>query len=84
MQTIYSDAILAMLRAPATTVNGLLELDEDFLRTYAGITDFSEYSSVPGSNPRRTMPVKLPDLGVVEQNDEGIRADSTVLRLSKI
>jgi hypothetical protein len=26
--TIYSDAILAMLRAPAKTVNGLLELDE--------------------------------------------------------
>jgi hypothetical protein len=84
VQTIFSDAILAMLRAPATTVNGLLELDEDFLRTYAGVTDFFKYSSVPGSNPRRIMPVKLPNLSVAEQNDEGMRADSTVLRLSKI
>src|ERR1700760_3532254 len=29
---IYSDAILAMVRAPTSEVNGQLELDEDFLR----------------------------------------------------
>ncbi|KAI9817788.1 MAG: hypothetical protein M1827_000907 [Pycnora praestabilis] len=29
--TIFSDAILAMVRAPAATMNGLLELDEGFL-----------------------------------------------------
>ncbi|KAJ1335116.1 citronellol/citronellal dehydrogenase [Microdochium nivale] len=34
--TIFSDAILAMLRAPAAVVNGRLELDEDFLRTHEG------------------------------------------------
>jgi hypothetical protein len=73
-----------MLRAPATTVNGLLELDEDFLRKYDSVTDFSKYSVVPGSNPRRTMPVEFPDLRVAEQDDEGMRADSTVLRRSKI
>lgn len=60
--TIYSDAILAMLRAPAKTVNGLLELDEDFLRDYAGVKDFSKYSVVEGSVPRRIMPAKFPDL----------------------
>jgi hypothetical protein len=73
-----------MLRAPATTVNGLLELDEDFLSKYAGVTDVSKYSVVPGSNPRRIMPVEFPDLRVAERHDEGMRADSTVLKRSKI
>lgn len=50
--TIYSDAILAMLRAPASEVNGCLELDEDFLRK-RGVTDFEQYNVVPGSRPRR-------------------------------
>lgn len=78
--SIYSDAILAMLRAPAKTVNGLLELDEDFLRKYTGVTDFSKYSVVKGSNPRRIMPAEFPDLRVAEQDDEGRRTDSTKLR----
>ncbi|KAH0538760.1 hypothetical protein FGG08_004648 [Glutinoglossum americanum] len=82
--TIFSDAILAILRSPATTVNGLLELDEDFLRKHGGVTDFSKYSVVPGSNPRRIMPDQFPDLRVAEQDDEGMRVDSTVLRRSKI
>ena len=65
-------------------MNGLLELDEDFLRKYGDVTDFSKYSAVPGSNPRRIMPVQFPDLRVAEQDDEGMKADSTVLRWSKI
>lgn len=80
--SIYSDAILAMLRAPAKIVNGLLETDEDFLRKYTGMTDFSKYSLVPGSNPRRIMPANFPDLTVAEQDDEGRRTDSTKLRAS--
>ncbi|KAL2357149.1 short chain dehydrogenase [Cryomyces antarcticus] len=67
---IFSDAILAMLRAPAKTVNGCLELDEDFLRK-TGVTDFARYSVVEGSQPRRIMPAQFPDLTVAEQNDEG-------------
>jgi len=82
--TIYSDAILAMLRAPAKTVNGLLELDEDFLRNYAGVADFSKYSVVEGAVPRRIMPSQFPDLRVAEQDDEGRRTDSTNLRASKL
>lgn len=81
--TIYSDAILAMLRAPAEEVNGCLELDEDFLRK-TGVTDFAKYSLVPGTEPRRIMPAELPDLRVREQDDEGRRMDSTKLRESKI
>jgi NAD(P)-dependent dehydrogenase (short-subunit alcohol dehydrogenase family) len=77
--TIFSDAILAMLRAPATGVNGCLELDEDFLRK-TGITNFDKYSIVPGSHPRRIMPAEFPDLTVKEQADEGNRMDSTKLR----
>jgi NAD(P)-dependent dehydrogenase (short-subunit alcohol dehydrogenase family) len=75
--TIYSDAILAMLRAPAQQVNGLLELDEDYLRKYEGVTDFSKYALIPGSTPRRIMPEEFPDLRVREQDDEGHRMDSS-------
>jgi len=82
--TIYSDAILAMLRAPVSEVNGLLDLDEDFLRRVEGVTDFSKYSVVEGAVPRRIMPAKFPDLTVAEQADEGRRTDSTKLRSSKL
>jgi hypothetical protein len=74
--TIFSDAILAMLRAPASSVNGRLELDEDYLRSNASVTDFSKYSVVPGASPRRIMPAQLPDLAVKEQDDEGKRMNS--------
>ncbi|CAI6337053.1 unnamed protein product [Periconia digitata] len=80
--TIFSDAILAMLAAPVHEVNGCLELDEDFLRK-KGSTDFEKYNVVPGSSPRRIMPMEFPDLTVKEQADEGNRMDSTALR-SKI
>ncbi|KAK7737750.1 hypothetical protein SLS53_006370 [Cytospora paraplurivora] len=83
--TIFTDAILAVLRAPASVVNGQLLLDEDFLREYCGVTDFSRYSVVPGSRPRRMMPAKLPDLTVMEQDDEGNRYDSAkARRISKL
>ncbi|MCJ1240029.1 hypothetical protein MMC14_008029 [Varicellaria rhodocarpa] len=77
--TIFSDAILAMLNAPANTVNGCLELDEDFLRK-TGVTNFDKYSLIPGTQPRRIMPAKFPSLTVAEQDDEGVRVDSTLLR----
>jgi hypothetical protein len=82
--TIFSDAILAMLKAPTSQVNGLLELDEDFLRKYVGVTDFSKYSVVAGAVPRRIMPQQLPDLTVAEQADEGRRTDSTKIRASRL
>ncbi|KAI1103794.1 short chain dehydrogenase family protein [Jackrogersella minutella] len=77
--TIFSAAVLAVLRAPASAVNGRLELDEDFLRSAAGggVRDFSRYAVVPGADPRRIMPAVLPDLAVAEQDDEGQRMDST-------
>ncbi|KAB5570668.1 putative Hydroxysteroid dehydrogenase-like protein 2 [Coniochaeta sp. 2T2.1] len=82
--TIFSDAILEILKAPASVVNGQLELDEDFLRRHAGVTDFSKYSLVPGSSPRRIMPAELPDLTVKEQADEGRRYDSAKDGKSKL
>jgi len=60
-QEIFSDAILAMIRAPASVINGGLELDEDFLRR-SGVTDFDKYSLIPGAKPRRIMPADLPTL----------------------
>ncbi|CAG7924370.1 unnamed protein product [Penicillium olsonii] len=77
---IFSDAILAMLRAPPHEVNGLLDTDEDFLREKCGVSDFSKYSVIPGSTPRRIMPSQFPVLEVAEQDDEGQRMDSTKLR----
>ncbi|KAJ7605034.1 putative Hydroxysteroid dehydrogenase-like protein 2 [Mycena polygramma] len=77
---IFSDAILAMLAAPPATVNGLLDTDEDFLRRHAGVTDFSRYSLVPGTTPRRIMPAVFPSLEVAEQEDQGKRMDSTLVR----
>ncbi|OKL56874.1 hypothetical protein UA08_07764 [Talaromyces atroroseus] len=78
--TIFSDAVLAVLNAPAESVNGLLDLDEDFLRRTCGVTDFSKYAVVRGSTPRRIMPASFPVLEVEEQDDEGRRMDSVVLR----
>jgi len=74
-----------MISAPCDIVNGLLALDEDYLREHAGYTDqdFEKYSVVQGAKPRRVMPKKLPDLTVEEQDDEGMRTDSTVLRKSR-
>jgi NAD(P)-dependent dehydrogenase (short-subunit alcohol dehydrogenase family) len=80
---VFADAVVAMLRAPADEVNGCLELDEDFLRKH-GVSDFSGYSVVPGTTPRRIMPVELPDLRVKEQDDEGVRMDSTKMRAAKL
>ena len=67
-----------MLQAPAEEVNGLIDTDEDFLRRH-GVSDFSKYSVVPGSSPRRIMPTEFPVLEVAEQDDEGRRMDSTKL-----
>lgn len=68
-----------MIKAPASVVNGQLELDEDFLRKHCSVTDFSKYAVIPGTSPRRIMPAELPDLTVKEQDDEGMRADSSKL-----
>jgi len=79
--TIFSDAILAMLKAPIADVNGLLDLDEDFLRRYGGITDFSQYSVIEGATPRRIMPKDFPTLEVEEQDDKGSRVESKEIKL---
>lgn len=81
--TVFSDAILAILSSPTAEVNGLLTTDEDFLRNSKGVTDFGKYSFVPGSTPRRIMPKTFPDLTVEEQDDEGVRTDSTILRAQR-
>jgi hypothetical protein len=70
-----------LLRAPPEQINGCLELDEDFLRK-RGVTDFSKYSVVPGTNPRRMLPATLPVLTVPEEEEEGIRIDSTKMKSS--
>ena len=78
--TIFSDAILAMLESPPGGVTGQCFLEADFLRDHEKIEDFGKYSCVPGTSPRRIMPTSFPDLRVAEQDDEGSRVDSTLLR----
>ena len=73
-----------MLEAPTSTVNGLLELDEDFLRKHAGVSDSSGYALVRGTCPRRIMPARFPNLKVNEHDDEGKRVDMLELRRSKM
>ncbi|KAF2862806.1 short chain dehydrogenase family protein [Piedraia hortae CBS 480.64] len=75
--TIFSHAVLEILRAPAAEVNGRCLLDEDYLRE-KGVRDFGKYSLVPGTVPRRIMPESLPDLSVKEQDDEGRRMTSKI------
>ncbi|KAL9074538.1 MAG: hypothetical protein Q9157_004353 [Trypethelium eluteriae] len=82
--TIFSDAIMTMLDAPPDRVNGHLELDEDFLREYSHIEDFSKYAVVAGATPRRIMPARFPVLEVAEQDDEGRRVDSTKRASAKL
>lgn len=82
--SIFSNAILAIIRAPSKDVSGKTLLDEDFLRDHEGVTDFTQYDLVPGVTPRRIMPMRLPDLRVAEQNDEGVRMDNAALRQSKM
>lgn len=83
--TIFSDAILEMLKSEPTEVNGALELDEDFLRKRGyKDEDFEKYNLISGAKPRRIMPKELPDLRVAEQDDEGKRVDSTLLRATKL
>lgn len=73
-----------MVKAPAEKVNGLLTLDEDFLREFEGVTDFGKYALVPGTTPKRTMPMEFPNLRVKEHDDEGNRIDSNKLRQAKL
>lgn len=73
-----------MLKAPSSSVSGHCFLDEDYLRSHEGATDFSKYALVPGATPRRIMPAEFPDLRVAEQDDEGTRMNSTRLRRSKL
>ena len=82
--TIFSDAVRAVLETGVERVNGLLDLDEDFLRREAGVVDFSRYNVVEGASPRRIMPKRFPDLSVEEQDDEGKRVDSSELRKAKL
>lgn len=66
-----------MLKCQPQSVNGNLELDEDFLRRVYGTKSFEQYALIPGSLPRRIMPSILPDLSVLEQDDQGRRMDSS-------
>lgn len=81
--TVFADAVLGILGTEAEKVNGELLTDEDFLRDVMRVEDFGKYSVVPGATPRRIMPAKFPDLRVEEQDDEGVRTDSIVLRKNR-
>ncbi|KAJ3254657.1 hypothetical protein HDU77_003978 [Chytriomyces hyalinus] len=68
---IFGDAIVGICNEPAAKVNGLALLDEDYLREFRGVTDFSQYRLDPNVEPPRMMPMKFPSLLVEEQDDRG-------------
>jgi len=49
---ILVDCVLQLVRKDPGEITGQALLDEDFLRQH-GITDFSHYACVPGTNPPR-------------------------------
>lgn len=49
---ILVDCVLRLVQKEPTEVTGQALLDEDFLRA-EGVTDFSGYACVPGTNPQR-------------------------------
>jgi len=48
---IMSDLVLGVLEHDPQTFTGHSLIDEDFLRKYQGITDFSKYQCVDGYEP---------------------------------
>jgi NAD(P)-dependent dehydrogenase (short-subunit alcohol dehydrogenase family) len=81
--TIFADAVKAILESHWTEVSGVANLDEEFLRKLKGLKDFSSYAVVQGTQPRRIMPAKFPDLRVEEEDDEGDRVNSLEIRKKK-
>jgi hypothetical protein len=71
--------ILAMLNTPTKAVIGLWAADEDYLRGYAGATDFLKYSAVPGSSLRKSCLLRRPARRIADQDDEERRTYSTKL-----
>ncbi|KAJ3020710.1 UNVERIFIED_CONTAM: hypothetical protein HDU68_010002 [Siphonaria sp. JEL0065] len=67
--SIFADAVVGILKEPASKVNGLALLDEDYLRAYRGVSDFSKYRLIPDIEPPRMMPKAFPSLLVEEQED---------------
>ena len=48
---IMSDLVLGVLQQDPVTFTGHSLVDEEYLREYGGITDFSQYQCVPGHEP---------------------------------
>ena len=71
-----------MLRAPTSTVNGLLDLAEDLLCQYQGVKHFSKYSVIQGTTLRRTMRIRFPR--VAEHDDEDKMVDNAEVEKGKL
>jgi citronellol/citronellal dehydrogenase len=56
---ILVDCLLRLVQKEPATLTGQALLDEDFLRA-EGVTDFSGYACVPGTNPLRLSWAQLP------------------------
>jgi citronellol/citronellal dehydrogenase len=54
--------LLRIVRKEPATLTGQVLLDEDFLRA-EGVTDFSGYACVPGTNPPRLSWKVVPPSG---------------------
>ncbi|KAI8520168.1 hypothetical protein Bbelb_034250 [Branchiostoma belcheri] len=64
---VFADACLAIGQEPTERLNGQALIDEDYLRS-VGVTDFSKYQCLPGTEPPRIMPRRFPSLRVEEED----------------
>jgi citronellol/citronellal dehydrogenase len=59
---ILVDCLLRIVQKEPATLTGQALLDEDFLRA-EGVTDFTVYACVPGTNPPKTSWKAIPSSG---------------------
>ncbi|KAI8851185.1 hypothetical protein BC829DRAFT_431409 [Chytridium lagenaria] len=86
---IFADATLHILKDDAKRVNGQTFVDEDYLRHFQGVKDFTKYRlshltkilEDPDKEPPRMLPKEFPSLLVAEQEDRGISLSSVRSKL---
>ncbi|KAJ3123699.1 hypothetical protein HK100_011522 [Physocladia obscura] len=72
---IFADAVVAIADQNKLAINGHAFIDEDFLRSFCNVSDFSKYRIDPAIEPPRMMPKIFPSLLVQEQDDRGFSVD---------
>ena len=66
---IFADAVVGLAKDnKISKLNGDAIIDEDYLRSRWGVSDFTQYRADPKFEPPRMMPKNFPSLKVEEEN----------------